>query len=63
MSKVLCTCSSCFIIIFQIDVVKALNAAEGPQWKTSLFGNPNDPETFRFKHLLLSVDYEVCGAL
>ncbi|KAJ1687936.1 hypothetical protein LUZ63_019326 [Rhynchospora breviuscula] len=34
-------------VSFQIDVVKALNALEGPQWKTSLFGNPSDPETFR----------------
>ncbi|XP_048494067.1 uncharacterized protein LOC104887752 isoform X2 [Beta vulgaris subsp. vulgaris] len=31
----------------QVDVVKCLNDAEGPQWKNSVFGNPNDPETFR----------------
>lgn len=31
----------------QVDVVKCLNESEGPQWKHSLFGNPNDPETFR----------------
>ncbi|XP_074272051.1 uncharacterized protein LOC141595969 [Silene latifolia] len=31
----------------QVDVVKCLNDFEGPQWKHSLFGNPNDPETFR----------------
>ncbi|XP_010249786.1 PREDICTED: uncharacterized protein LOC104592245 [Nelumbo nucifera] len=31
----------------QVDVVKAYNVAEGPQWKHSLFGNPNDPDTFR----------------
>lgn len=31
----------------QVDVVKCLNDAEGPQWKHSVFGNPNEPETFR----------------
>jgi hypothetical protein len=31
-----------------MDVVKALNSVDGPQWKTSLFGNPTDPETLRF---------------
>jgi hypothetical protein len=31
-----------------MDVVKALNSIDGPQWKTSLFGNPTDPETLRF---------------
>ncbi|KAJ3671098.1 hypothetical protein LUZ60_008524 [Juncus effusus] len=31
----------------QMEIVKALNSPEGPQWKTSLFGNPNDPETFK----------------
>jgi zinc finger FYVE domain-containing protein 26 len=30
-----------------MDVVKALNNIDGPQWKTSLFGNPTDPETLR----------------
>lgn len=50
-------CLSCFTSILsswlfmlpdlQIDVVKCFNDAEGPQWKHSLFGNPNDPETFR----------------
>ncbi|XP_075107825.1 uncharacterized protein LOC107781681 [Nicotiana tabacum] len=34
-------------VAIQIDVVKCFNDAEGPQWKHSLFGNPNDPETFR----------------
>ncbi|CAH9122191.1 unnamed protein product [Cuscuta epithymum] len=34
-------------VSIQIDVVKCFNDAEGPQWKHSLFGNPNDPETFR----------------
>ncbi|CAN4076572.1 unnamed protein product [Withania somnifera] len=34
-------------IAIQIDVVKCFNDAEGTQWKHSLFGNPNDPETFR----------------
>ncbi|CAI9094379.1 OLC1v1030104C1 [Oldenlandia corymbosa var. corymbosa] len=33
-------------VSIQVDVVKCFNA-EGPQWKYSLFGNPNDPETFR----------------
>ncbi|XP_031125569.1 uncharacterized protein LOC116027922 [Ipomoea triloba] len=34
-------------VSIQIDVVKCFNDAEGPQWKHSLFGNPNDLETFR----------------
>lgn len=33
-------------IAIQVDVVKCFNT-EGPQWKYSLFGNPNDPETFK----------------
>ncbi|OEL36388.1 hypothetical protein BAE44_0002592 [Dichanthelium oligosanthes] len=35
-------------VSYQMDVVKALNSIDGPQWKTSLFGNPTDPETLRF---------------
>ncbi|ONM40982.1 hypothetical protein ZEAMMB73_Zm00001d044364 [Zea mays] len=31
----------------KMDVVKALNSIDGSQWKTSLFGNPTDPETLR----------------
>lgn len=27
--------------------MRCFNDAEGPQWKHSMFGNPNDPETFR----------------
>ncbi|KAL6882017.1 hypothetical protein ACP4OV_011489 [Aristida adscensionis] len=34
-------------VSYQMDVVKALNSVDGPQWKTSLFGNPTDPETMR----------------
>lgn len=34
-------------VSYQMDVVKALNSIDGPQWKTSLFGNPTDPETLR----------------
>ncbi|XP_047251765.1 uncharacterized protein LOC107839091 isoform X3 [Capsicum annuum] len=34
-------------VAIQIDVVKCFNDAEGTQWRHSLFGNPNDPETFR----------------
>ncbi|KAI3468258.1 hypothetical protein Pfo_024921 [Paulownia fortunei] len=34
-------------VAIQMDVVRSFNDAEGPQWKHSLFGNPNDPETFR----------------
>ncbi|MED6221749.1 hypothetical protein PIB30_057762 [Stylosanthes scabra] len=34
-------------VSIQVEVVKSLNDSEGPQWKYSLFGNPNDPETFR----------------
>ncbi|KAL8063412.1 hypothetical protein ABFX02_01G025300 [Erythranthe guttata] len=34
-------------VAIQMNVVRSFNDAEGPQWKHSLFGNPNDPETFR----------------
>ncbi|VFQ79855.1 unnamed protein product [Cuscuta campestris] len=34
-------------VSIQLDVVKCFNDSEGPRWKHSLFGNPNDPETFR----------------
>lgn len=40
---------SCFIFMLtmQVNVVRSFSDTEGPQWKHSLFGNPNDPETFR----------------
>eukprot|EP00268_Persea_americana_P011356 TRINITY_DN1480_c0_g2_i5.p1 TRINITY_DN1480_c0_g2~~TRINITY_DN1480_c0_g2_i5.p1 ORF type:complete len:2512 (+),score=535.90 TRINITY_DN1480_c0_g2_i5:141-7676(+) len=34
-------------VAIQVNVVRSFNDTEGPQWKHSLFGNPNDPETFR----------------
>ncbi|XP_057959328.1 uncharacterized protein LOC131151883 [Malania oleifera] len=34
-------------VSIQVDVVRSFNDTDGPQWKYSLFGNPNDPETFR----------------
>ncbi|XP_051127624.1 uncharacterized protein LOC127249073 isoform X2 [Andrographis paniculata] len=34
-------------VAIQMDVVRSFSDAEGPQWRHSLFGNPNDPETFR----------------
>ncbi|KAK9274384.1 hypothetical protein L1049_019198 [Liquidambar formosana] len=34
-------------VSIQVDVVRSFNDTDGPQWKHSLFGNPNDPETFR----------------
>uniref|UniRef100_A0A0E0FNZ9 ZFYVE26-like TPR repeats domain-containing protein n=1 Tax=Oryza nivara TaxID=4536 RepID=A0A0E0FNZ9_ORYNI len=34
-------------VSYQMDVVKALNSVDGPQWKTSLFGNRTDAETLR----------------
>uniref|UniRef100_A0A6M2FA17 ZFYVE26-like TPR repeats domain-containing protein n=1 Tax=Populus davidiana TaxID=266767 RepID=A0A6M2FA17_9ROSI len=34
-------------VSIQVEVVKSSNDSDGPQWKHSLFGNPNDPETFR----------------
>ncbi|XP_015874187.3 uncharacterized protein LOC107411162 isoform X1 [Ziziphus jujuba] len=34
-------------VSIQVEVVKCFNDSDGPQWKHSLFGNPNDPETFR----------------
>ncbi|CAL0305695.1 unnamed protein product [Lupinus luteus] len=34
-------------VSIQVEVVKSFNDSEGPQWKHSLFGNPNEPETFR----------------
>lgn len=33
-------------VAIQVEVVRCFNV-EGPQWKYSLFGNPNDPETFK----------------
>ncbi|KAI3751438.1 hypothetical protein L2E82_22524 [Cichorium intybus] len=43
--KVLFACVS-----VQMDVIKSFNDTEGPQWKYSLFGNLNDPETLRIGH-------------
>ncbi|XP_024993509.1 uncharacterized protein LOC112527248 isoform X2 [Cynara cardunculus var. scolymus] len=34
-------------VAMQVDVIRSFNDTDGPQWKYSLFGNPNDPETFR----------------
>ncbi|KAE8665552.1 Zinc finger FYVE domain-containing protein 26 isoform 2 [Hibiscus syriacus] len=34
-------------VSIQVEVVKTFNDSEGPQWRHSLFGNPNDQETFR----------------
>ncbi|EOY29640.1 Zinc finger FYVE domain-containing protein 26 isoform 2 [Theobroma cacao] len=34
-------------VSIQVDVVKSFNDPDGPQWRHSLFGNPNDLETFR----------------
>ncbi|KAD3641724.1 hypothetical protein E3N88_30948 [Mikania micrantha] len=34
-------------VAMQVDVIKSFNDTDGPQWKYSLFGNPNDQETFR----------------
>lgn len=34
-------------VSIQVEVVRSFNDTDGPQWKHSLFGNPNDPETFR----------------
>ncbi|XVE53696.1 hypothetical protein DITRI_Ditri03aG0023300 [Diplodiscus trichospermus] len=34
-------------VSIQMEVVKTFNDSDGPQWRHSLFGNPNDPETFR----------------
>ncbi|KAJ4837974.1 hypothetical protein Tsubulata_031787 [Turnera subulata] len=34
-------------VAIQVEVVKSSNDSDGPQWRLSLFGNPNDPETFR----------------
>lgn len=34
-------------VSIQVEVVKSFNDSDGPQWHYSLFGNPNDPETFR----------------
>ncbi|WJX41875.1 hypothetical protein P8452_29169 [Trifolium repens] len=34
-------------VSIQVEVVKSYKDSEGPQWKYSLFGNPNDPDTFR----------------
>lgn len=34
-------------VAMQVDVVRSFSEVDGSQWKHSLFGNPNDPETFR----------------
>ncbi|KAF9615535.1 hypothetical protein IFM89_024162 [Coptis chinensis] len=34
-------------VAIQVDVVRSFNDVDGSQWKHSLFGNPNDPESFR----------------
>ncbi|KAL8090101.1 hypothetical protein AgCh_039537, partial [Apium graveolens] len=34
-------------LAIQVEVVKSFHDTDGSQWKRSLFGNPNDPETFR----------------
>ncbi|XP_021275656.1 uncharacterized protein LOC110410336 [Herrania umbratica] len=34
-------------VSIQVEVVKSFNDSDGPQWRHSLFGNPNDLETFR----------------
>ncbi|XP_050366910.1 uncharacterized protein LOC126785311 isoform X2 [Argentina anserina] len=34
-------------VSIQVEVVKSYNDSDGPHWKLSLFGNPNDSETFR----------------
>ncbi|GMI81443.1 hypothetical protein like AT2G25730 [Hibiscus trionum] len=34
-------------VSMQVEVVKTFNDSDGPQWKHSLFGNPNDQETSR----------------
>lgn len=34
-------------VSIQVEVVRTFNDSDGPQWRHSLFGNPNDPETFR----------------
>ncbi|KAL5729310.1 hypothetical protein ACHQM5_002282 [Ranunculus cassubicifolius] len=34
-------------VAIQVDVIKSFNDIDGSQWKHSLFGNPNDPETFK----------------
>jgi hypothetical protein len=41
--------------------VKSSNDSDGPQWKHSLFGNPNDPETFRsvlIAPLICKINYQ-----
>ncbi|KAG8044887.1 hypothetical protein GUJ93_ZPchr0008g11794, partial [Zizania palustris] len=40
-------------VSYQMDVVKALNSVDGPQWKTSLFGNPADAETSRRRCMIV----------
>ncbi|KAK8581989.1 hypothetical protein V6N13_144978 [Hibiscus sabdariffa] len=34
-------------VSMQVEVVKTFNDSDGPQWRHSLFGNPNDQETSR----------------
>uniref|UniRef100_A0A0D3EQR9 ZFYVE26-like TPR repeats domain-containing protein n=1 Tax=Oryza barthii TaxID=65489 RepID=A0A0D3EQR9_9ORYZ len=42
-------------VSYQMDVVKALNSVDGPQWKTSLFGNPTDAETLRRRCMVVEM--------
>jgi len=35
------------ILVLQIEVVRTFGDNEGPPWKHSLFGNPNDADTSR----------------
>lgn len=41
--------------------MKSSNDSDGPQWKHSLFGNPNDTETFRsvlIAPLICKINYQ-----
>lgn len=38
--------------------MKTFNDADGPQWRHSLFGNPNDQETFRLFSSLIMFRHE-----
>ena len=42
-------------VMSQMQVVNCFNDTEGPPWKHSLFGNPNDADTIKYSEHIISV--------
>ena len=47
--------SQCNSVMPQMQVVNCFNDTEGPPWKHSLFGNPNDADTIKYSEQLISM--------